>query len=113
MKITRRSPFSGKVHSLEIDITEEQFNAWSNAGDDDPNRFLQVAFPHLSDDDREFIKTGVTAEEWDRFAFSDLPGGDTRPDSEAIDVESDAERRDHPTRYTEDDQDDWLGKDPS
>jgi hypothetical protein len=26
---------------------------------------LQDAFPHLSADDREFIKSGITKEEWD------------------------------------------------
>jgi hypothetical protein len=33
--------------------------------------FIQNAMPHLSVDDREFIMTGVTPEEWLRYMQSD------------------------------------------
>lgn len=58
MKIIRTSPFTNKVHTREINVTEAQLEAWQNG------QLIQVAMPHLSADDREFIKTGITAEEW-------------------------------------------------
>ena len=58
MLITRRSPLSGKVNTRDIPVTETQFADW-NAG-----VLIQNAMPNISADDREFIKTGITAEEW-------------------------------------------------
>lgn len=58
MQITRTSPFTGKVHTCEIDVTEAQLKAWEDG------QLIQDAMPHLSADDREFIKTGITTEEW-------------------------------------------------
>ena len=58
MQITRISIFSGIKRTLEIDITEEQYQAWFTGGG-----LLQNCAPNLSADDREFIMTGVTPEE--------------------------------------------------
>lgn len=66
MKITRTSPFSGEVNTKEIDVTEEQLDKWSNG------MLIQNAMPNLSADDREFIKTGITAEEWDHTFGCDI-----------------------------------------
>lgn len=70
MEITRTSQLTGKTHTREINITQEQYDRWRNAGPDDEYRFIQVAFPHLSANDREFLKTGSTPVEWDA-AFAD------------------------------------------
>ena len=59
MIITRQSPFSGKVNTLDIDITQAQI-ALYQAGE-----LIQNAFPNISADEREFIKTGITKEEWE------------------------------------------------
>ena len=64
MQITRTSIFSGIKRTLEIDISEEQYQNWSSGA------LLQDCAPHLSADDREFIMTGVTPEEWGE-AFGD------------------------------------------
>jgi hypothetical protein len=58
MLITRISMLSGKMHAREIDVTETQIADWQNG------TLIQNAMPNLSADDREFIKTGVTSEEW-------------------------------------------------
>lgn len=58
MKITRVSMFTGKTHTLDIDVTEEQIMRWKNG------MLIQNAMPNLSPEDREFLMTGVTAEEW-------------------------------------------------
>ena len=60
MIITNKSKVSGKTRSMELDITEQQLNRY-NSG-----RFtLQDCFPNLTPNEREFIKTGITAEEWE------------------------------------------------
>lgn len=62
MRVTRTSLFTRKVHTLEIDVTPEQL-AEIDLGPSG-RRFIQDICPHLSADDREFLMTGVTAEEW-------------------------------------------------
>ena len=59
MLITRTSPFSGNTNSMEIEVTQEQLSSWENG------TLIQNAMPNLSADEREFIKTGITPEEWD------------------------------------------------
>lgn len=58
MRIKRVSQVSGIERELEIDVTPEQMAAWEQGA------FIQDAMPHLTPDEREFIMTGVTAEEW-------------------------------------------------
>jgi hypothetical protein len=59
MKITRTSMFTGVIHTLEINVTPEQIARWQGG------ELIQNAMPNLTPDEREFIKTGVTAEEWE------------------------------------------------
>lgn len=59
MKITKRSPFSGNVNIREIAVTEEQLARWQEG------ELIQNVMPHLSAEDREFLMTGITPEEWD------------------------------------------------
>ena len=60
MKITRTSGFTGIERTMDLPITEEQLEAWHNG------QLIQNVMPHLSPDQREFLMTGVTAEEWDK-----------------------------------------------
>jgi len=57
MQITRTNPFTGKTNTREIDVTYDQLDRWQGG------ELIQVAMPHLSADDREFIKTGI--DNWD------------------------------------------------
>lgn len=59
MVITRTSMFTGKTHTRELPVTEAQLTKWRDGA------LLQDSFPHLSPEDREFIKTGITPEEWE------------------------------------------------
>lgn len=59
MLIHRVSDLTGVKRSREINVTEAQVRAWQ-AGE-----LIQRAMPNLSADDREFIMTGTTPEEWD------------------------------------------------
>lgn len=58
MLITRTSLLSGITRTLDVAVTEEQMKAY------DEGALIQKAFPNLSPGEREFIKTGITDEEW-------------------------------------------------
>jgi len=59
MIIERSSPFTGEIRRLDLNITEEQLQAWESG------TVIQRAMPNLSADEREFILTGILPEEWD------------------------------------------------
>lgn len=65
MYITRRSIFTGESHALELNITRKQLDAWEGG------TLIQDAFPNLTAAERDFIKFGVTEEEWND-CFKDL-----------------------------------------
>lgn len=64
MKITRESQISGKKTTRDIPVTQEQLDKWQSG------TLIQHAMPNISPDDREFLMTGITREEWDG-AFMD------------------------------------------
>ncbi len=65
MKITRTSMLTGKTHTRDIPVTEEQLEQWRKG------RHIQWVLPHLSADDREFLLTGSTPEEWEELKGDD------------------------------------------
>ena len=60
MLITKIDPLTGIENTLDISVTSEQLDAWMQG------ELIQNAMPHLSADDREFIKTGIMPDSWDR-----------------------------------------------
>ena len=60
MLITRTSTLSGITRTLDLDVTPAQVDRYNAGG-----VLIQDAFPQLAKEQREFIKTGITAEEWD------------------------------------------------
>ena len=64
MSITRRSPRTGKLNTRIINCSPRQYQAWQNG------TCIQDAMPNVSADDREFILTGFTPEDW-RIMFVD------------------------------------------
>ena len=60
MKIQRTSAHSGISRTLDLDVTLEEYAAWRGG------ELIQNAMPRLNADEREFIKTGITAEEWEQ-----------------------------------------------
>jgi hypothetical protein len=62
----RISSLTDEAHEMELDITPEQLYAYENFG-----VLLQDAFPNLTPAQREFIKTGITPEEWYDFFGED------------------------------------------
>lgn len=65
MIITRTSMLTNITRSFDLPVTEEQLDPYYKGG-----LLLQDAFPHLSAGQREFIKTGITDQEWDE-AFAE------------------------------------------
>ena len=61
MLVTRVSVISRKENSLELDVTQDQLNRYEfGLG------LLQDIFPNLPREEREFIKTGITPQEWEQ-----------------------------------------------
>ena len=59
MRVTRVSPLSHKVNQMYLVVTGEQIERWV-AGE-----LVQDVMPNLTPEEREFIMTGITPEEWD------------------------------------------------
>jgi hypothetical protein len=68
MRITKISQATGVTHTREIDVDPWDYRDWSCGYD---ARHIQDVFPHLSADDREFLISGTTPEEWDEL-FGDI-----------------------------------------
>ena len=64
MLVERVSPISG-TNVMDLPITQAQLDAYANGA------MIQDAFPNLTADQREFIKTGYTAEEWEQIFSED------------------------------------------
>ena len=58
MQITKTSMFSGNTATREIPVTQAELDDWTSG------TLIQDAMPSLSADDREFLMTGATPEEW-------------------------------------------------
>ena len=58
MLITKKSIFSGEWNTMDIPVTQSQIDDWANGA------LIQDAMPNVSVDDREFLMTGVSPEEW-------------------------------------------------
>lgn len=49
---------TGNITTKDIDVSVQQLDAWQNG------MLIQDAMPQVSAPDREFIKSGITNEEW-------------------------------------------------
>jgi len=49
---------TGNTTTKDIDVSVQQLDAWQNG------LLIQDAMPQVSAPDREFIKSGITNEEW-------------------------------------------------
>ena len=62
MIIQKENIFTGTWRTLDLDVTKEEFENWQNG------MLIQEAMPRLSEDEREFLMTGLIGEEeWDKF----------------------------------------------
>lgn len=65
MKIMRTSQYSGETRFRDLDVTDEQLKAWKDG------QLIQVAMPGLSGEEREWLMTGMTGDEWDEMFGED------------------------------------------
>jgi len=61
IRVTRVSPFTGETNEMTLPISEATFEECSAKCE---YMLIQEAFPMLDADQREFIKTGITPDEW-------------------------------------------------
>lgn len=60
VEVKRTSIISNVTHTMVIPMSKKQILAWESG-----DFLIQEVFPELSDEEREFILTGITPEEWD------------------------------------------------
>lgn len=63
MKLTKVCQLNGKKYEMEINCTSEQL--MEGLRQYSAGKLLQNAFPFLSADEREFLKTGTPPHVWD------------------------------------------------
>lgn len=59
MLITKTSILTGKTHTIDLPVTQEQLDRWRH-----DRVLIQHAMPELTAAEREFILYGITPEEW-------------------------------------------------
>ena len=59
MEITRISSITGLKHTMDIPVTKEQLDKWNEG------MHIQHAMPNIPAEQREFLMTGITPDEWD------------------------------------------------
>ena len=59
MLIAKTSLLSSRTHEMEIDVSDKQIALWMEGA------LIQDVMPSLSADEREFLMTGITPDEWD------------------------------------------------
>jgi len=69
MNITKISSLTGNEHTLSINITQEELFRIENRYNS--KELIQNIVPNLTMDEREFLMTGITNEEWIR-AFGEI-----------------------------------------
>lgn len=62
MKVTAISQLSGKEATMDINITEDELYRVENRYH--TNELIQNIVPNLTMEEREFLMTGITSEEW-------------------------------------------------
>ena len=62
VKVERVSPLTGKTNFMVINTTQDQIDEWNS-----PERktLIQDIFHDLTVDEREFIQTGYTPQDWE------------------------------------------------
>ncbi len=63
----RRSPLSGKMNTLDICLDMDDYLKWVGG-----QGLIQDLMPYLTADERAFLMTGITKEEWDEM-FKEEP----------------------------------------
>ena len=71
LELTKKSILTGKTTTMTLPITQDQLDLYNNTKVN-----IQDVFPNLDSNQREFIKTGITQEEWDKLILDSSNEGD-------------------------------------
>ena len=71
LELTKTSILTGKVNPMTLPTTQDQLDLYNNTKIN-----IQDVFPNLDSGQREFIKTGITQEEWDKLILDSSNEGD-------------------------------------
>lgn len=75
LEVEVKSLFSGQWNKMTLPITQDQWRRWQQG-----ELKIQHAMPNLDNDQREFLMSGATPEEWER-----LFGGEEEEEGEGGD----------------------------
>lgn len=64
MLIKRTSILTGKTHEMEIPVSKTQIHNWQLGC------LIQNVMPELTPEEREFVRSGITPDEWNLVASS-------------------------------------------
>ena len=73
MLITKRSPVTGQMNTLDLNVDLKQMNLFQNG------IHIQNAMPHLTPDEREFLISGTLPNEWDLLFDDELDEKEKEP----------------------------------
>lgn len=62
LRVTRSSPLNGATNSMDLPISPDQLQEFCTGGPG--GRKIQQIFPSLNSDQREFLQTGYTPDDW-------------------------------------------------
>tara|TARA_R100000700_G_C3143899_1_gene124842 strand:+ start:411 stop:644 length:234 start_codon:yes stop_codon:yes gene_type:complete len=71
LELTKTSILTGKINTMTLPITQDQLDLYNNTKIN-----IQDVFPNLDSGQREFIKTGITQEEWDKLILDSSNEGE-------------------------------------
>ena len=60
IQVTRQSIITKKINTMELPITQEHLDTYETVGD----ILIKDAFPNLDKEQREFLLSGITPQEW-------------------------------------------------
>ena len=63
IQVTRQSVLTRKMNTMELPISQEHLDIYDTVGD----ILVQDAFPNLNAEQREFLISGITPQEWNKY----------------------------------------------
>ena len=63
IRVTRQSVLTRQMNTMELPISQEHLDIYDTVGD----ILVQDAFPNLDKEQREFLISGITPQEWNKY----------------------------------------------
>ena len=71
IEVTRTSILTGKTNTISLPVTQEQLDLYENS-----KELIQNVMPNLTNEQREFVKTGITGQEWNKLINDSMNEGE-------------------------------------